>query len=133
MNVTWELQCALYDELVKNAKFMALINDRLYDKIPVKQNFPYVKIGHTTCIPMNTHDKKGYELTKTFSIYTNSYGLGFYPAMKILKQMNDSLHKKKLHMPNYNMTICKLDNKVTSEEEGNRIIDVRYRILVQSK
>jgi hypothetical protein len=133
LHVTWELQCAMYDKLVANTKFMELISNRLYDNVPTNQDYPYVKIGHTTCIPFNTHCKKGYELTKSFTIYTKPYGLGFYPAMVILRQMNKNLHKKKLAMDSYDMVICKLDNKMTDSIDDKRIIDVRYRILVQEK
>ena len=128
MSAMWEVQKALYDALVGNTAFMALISNRIYDEPNTNEEYPYVEIGDGTEVSVNRLNKLGYNNTLTLYIYTKPYGLGWYPAKQILSSMNTVLNIKRFTMSNYNMGGCKFDNALEEKDKDKRIIHARYRI-----
>jgi hypothetical protein len=126
MSAAWEVQKALYDAMVADTTLTTLVSNRIYDEPPTDVQYPYIVIGDMTEIPDNRHRLLGYDVTHTIHIYTQPYGLGFYPATKILERLNVVLNMKRFNLSSFNMLVCKLDNAINERDGDKRIISARY-------
>ncbi len=71
----WELQKAIYAELVEDAPLLALLGGaRVYDEVPRGAAFPYVTFGPSTTRDWSTGTDAGSEHAVTLRVWTKAGG-----------------------------------------------------------
>jgi hypothetical protein len=123
MDASFELIRAALDTLRASPAVTALVGQRLYDRVPEKQDgtpnvaFPYVSLGPSTSIPRDYDCLFGEEITIQFDAWTNGPGeaFGSVQCRKICDAVKRALHEAELTLQ---------DNAlVTLNWEMTRVLD----------
>ena len=123
MDASFELIKAMMDRLKTTPAVTALVGQRIYDRVPEKQNgtpdvpFPYVSLGPDTSIPDDFDCMDGEELTVQFDVWSSGSGdaYGSVQCRKICGTIKKALHDADLSL--------QTNALVTLQYEMRRIID----------
>ena len=123
MDASFELIKAMMDRLKTTPAVTALVGQRIYDRVPEKQNgtpdvpFPYVSLGPDTSIPDDFDCMDGEELTVQFDVWSSGSGdaYGSVQCRKICGAIKKALHDADLSL--------QTNALVSLQYEMRRIID----------
>ena len=73
MNISWELQKAVYTALSANTDINNLV-EGVFDYVPEETNFPYIVISGIETENLSNLEKAGYDISITFNMYSRAKG-----------------------------------------------------------
>lgn len=91
MSISAEVQKLIYDRLVADANVHALIEDRVYDRVPEKPQFPYVSFGPSDQIEDDAECITGLIETMQIDCWSRYQG-GYLELKRVADAVRQSLH-----------------------------------------
>lgn len=131
---SWDVQSGVFTLLTQTSALTALLADgagSILDHVPAGTAFPYVVLGETHCLPMDSQCFSGNEVTLTLHIY--SRGAGMQETRGIMAAVYDALHNADFVVPNQVLVLCQSIESATGlEDDGlTRHGLQRFRIITE--
>ena len=107
MDASFELIKAMMDRLKATPSVTALVEQRIYDRVPEEQIrggnivFPYISLGPDTSVPDDFDCMPGEELTIQWDVWTSGNGEAYGTAQcrKVCGAVKRALHDAELTLP----------------------------------
>ncbi|MGW4641807.1 DUF3168 domain-containing protein [Sphaerisporangium sp. NPDC004334] len=127
MSAIWAVQRAVYARLAGDADLGALIAG-VFDEVPEAKDNPYVAFAEITEKPMDTHDRKGWEVLVTLNVWSAYRGFG--QSAQILGHLDRLLDRVELEVDGWELvSIARVANGVRRVADPNlRQGQARYRV-----
>lgn len=90
----WQIQKAIYDELISFVPLNNFVDDRIYDDVPEQEVFPFVNIGEDTGIQWDTDNSNGVESTLTIHVWSREPGRR--ECKEIMQVIYGALHRTEI-------------------------------------
>jgi hypothetical protein len=101
-SAAWALQQAIYAALTGDAPLLALLGGaRIYDDVPVRDQFPYVTFAQTSERDWSTGGEAGAEHIVTLHVW--SRGGGRKEVLQIMAAMRTGLHEAALSLSGFRL------------------------------
>lgn len=112
-----ELQKAIFDLLKANPAVTALVNGRIYDRVPENPQFPYVSFGTFTETTDDAECIDGFDITIQLSAWSRA--VGFPECRQITEAVRNALPKDGVELPtNALVTFSHRITRMISDPDG---------------
>jgi hypothetical protein len=130
----WDVQTGVFNRLTVTSAVTSLLANganSVLDHVPAGTAFPYIVLGETRSLPMDTQRVIGNDVTLT--LHTYSRGAGMQQARHIMAAIYDALHNAVFAVPNQTLILCQcLDTETRLETDGlTRHGLQRFRIITE--
>ncbi len=116
----WDVQTGVFAHLAATSAITALLAGGaggVLDHVPAGTAFPYVVLGETRSLPLDSQRVSGNDVTLT--LHTYSRGSGMQQARRIMAAIYDALHNIYFSVPNQTLVLCQcLDAETRLEADG---------------
>lgn len=129
MSAIWPVQQAIYARLTGDPGLTA--DAEIFDEVPESKGRPYVAFAEITETPMDSHDRKGWEVLVTLNVW--SAFRGFSEAAKILGHLNRLLDRVDLEVEDWELiSIARVTDGVRRvADPALRQGQARFRVWLQ--
>ncbi len=127
----WDVQTGVYTLLTETVAVTALLAGGVLEHVPADAVFPYVVLGETRSVPMDSQGASGNDVT--FVLHTYSRGTGMKEAKQIMAALYNALHNASFAVPNQTLVLCRLiDAETALEGDGlTRHGRQRFQIITE--
>lgn len=118
---SWDVQTGIFTHLTGNASLTDLLADgagSILDHVPPGTAFPYVVLGETQAVPMDTQGSSGNDIS--VSLHTYSRGGGMQEVKNIMTVIYDALHNAFFDVPNQTLILCQCRMSETKFEDDGQ-------------
>lgn len=124
MSAIWAVQQAVYARLTADAPLMALI-DGVYDEVPEARDKPYVSFAEITEKDDSTHERRGFELMLTLSVWSAYRGFG--QVGQVLTELDRVLHRVPLDVDGWELISIARQSAPQQSAGVRRVADPNLR------